>query len=127
MGEDFRKLFIELCRSTAVLAETVMDYDKKNNDEKGYEVAESMRNDYNQIEDMLKDNKEIGYNEYVKLLAASYMSVNNLQDQVATFNKAIKGYKTVTIPRLTRIMEEAKDNPEKLQTLVEELFKNSEA
>ena len=30
MGEDFRKLFIELCRSTAVLAETVMDYDKKN-------------------------------------------------------------------------------------------------
>ena len=86
-----------------------------------------MRNDYNQIEDTLKDGKEIGYNEYVKLLAASYMSVNNLQDQVATFNKAIKGYKTITIPKLTRIMDEAKDNPEKLQTLVEELFKNSEA
>lgn len=46
MDESYKSLFIELCRSAQVLAEQVMDYDKKQEDSKGYETAESMRNDY---------------------------------------------------------------------------------
>lgn len=127
MDESYKSLFIELCRSAQVLAEQVMDYDKKQEDSKGYETAESMRNDYQSLEDSLKEEKELSYNEYVKLLAAGYMVMSNLQDRIAEYQKAINGYKTVVIPKLSRVMEEGKDNPEQMKKLVEELFKNSEA
>ena len=127
MDESYKSLFIELCRAAQVLAEQVMDYDKKQEDSKGYETAESMRNDYQNLEDSLKEEKELSYNEYVKLLAAGYMVMSNLQDRIAEYQKAINGYKTVVIPKLSRIMEEGKDNLEQMKKLVEELFKNSEA
>ena len=125
MDESYKSLFIELCRSAQVLAERVMDYDKKHDDSKGYSAAEFMRNDYQNVEDLLKEEKELGYNEYVKLLAAGYMIVNNLQDRITEYQKAVNGYKTIVIPKLSRIMEEGKDNPEQMKKLVEELFKNS--
>ena len=125
MDESYKSLFIELARSAQILAERVMNYDKKNNDKEGYKTAEMMRNDYIRMEDLIKENKVLEYNDYMKLLAATYMVVNNLQDQINSYQKAINGYKTTVIPKLSRIMEEAKDNPEKLNELVENLFKIS--
>ena len=127
MDESYKKLFIEIDRSAQVLTERVMDYDKSKNDEQGYKTAESMRDDYIKVEDLLKNDKALEYNDYVKLLAASYMIANNLQDQITTLQKVVDAYKTITIPQLSRIMDEGKDNPEKFEQLVEELFKNPDA
>lgn len=121
MKKEYLDLFVEMALSAATLAERVMDYDKKKNDDKGYEVAESMRNDYMELYGRLKDGSVPTYNDYTKLLAAAYMITNNLQDQVTMYQKAINGYKTDTIPKLSRIMDEAK-NSEEFEKLVNQLF-----
>ena len=59
-----------------------MDYDKSNNDEKGYATAEMMRNDYQKLEDVLSEGKELTYIDYTKLLAAAYIVMNNIQDRI---------------------------------------------
>ena len=126
MDKTYQNLFKEMCQSAAVLAEQVMDYDNKQGDIKGYNTAQTMRDDYQNLADAISMNKELSYNDYMKLLAASYMIMNNIQDRITTQKKAIEGYKLDLIPKLSRIMNETKDQPEKMQTLVEELFKVSE-
>ena len=122
MKKEYQDLFIEMALSAATLAERVMDYDKKKNDDKDYKVAESMRDDYMELHDRLKDGGTPTYNDYTKLLAASYMITNNLQDQVTMYQKAINGYRTDTIPKLSRIMDETKDNPEEFEKIIHQLF-----
>ena len=122
MKKEYQDLFVEMALSAATLAERVMDYDKKKNDNKGYGVAESMRDDYLELHGRLKDGGMPTYNDYTKLLAAAYMITNNLQDQVTMYQKAINGYKTDTIPKLSRIMDETKNNPDEFEKLVHQLF-----
>lgn len=100
-----------------------MDYDNKQGDTKGYDAAKIMRDDYQNLADSLSVYKELSYNEYLKLLAASYMVMNNIQNHIAAQRKAIEGYKLDIIPKLSRIMNETKDNPEQTQKLANELFK----
>ena len=126
MDKSYQNLFKEMCQSAAVLAEQVMDYDNKQGDTKGYAVAQTMRDDYQNLADALSTNKELSYNDYMKLLAASYMIMNNIQDRITAQKKTVEGYKLDLIPKLSRIMNETKDQPEKMQTLAEELFKVSE-
>lgn len=122
MKKEYQDLFIEMALSAATLAERVMDYDKKKNDDKGYKVAESMRDDYMELYGRLKDGDAPTYNDYTKLLAAAYMITNNLQDQVTMYQKAINGYRTDTIPKLSRIMDETKNNSEEFEKIVHQLF-----
>ena len=126
MDSAYKKLFTEMCHTTAVLAEQVMDYDKKQGDTQGYNTAEVMRNDYQKLEDNLTTNEELTYNEYTKLLAASYIIINNIQDRIKASQQAINNYKIDVIPKLSRIIDETKDDPEKTKTLAKELFKISE-
>lgn len=126
MDKSYRSLFIEMCRTTQVLAEQVMDYDEKQKDEKGFATAQMMRGDYQKLEDTLNADKELVYNDYVKLLAAAYIVTNNIQDRVTNEQKVIQNYKTNIIPKLSRIMDEAKDNEELMKKLSAELFKVSE-
>ena len=123
MDKSYQNLFKEMCQSAAVLAEQVMDYDNKQGDTKGYDAAKIMRDDYQNLADSLSMYKELSYNEYLKLLAASYMVMNNIQNHIAAQRKAIEGYKLDIIPKLSRIMNETKDNPEQTQKLANELFK----
>ena len=124
MDKSYKSLFIEMCKTAAVLAERVMDYDKQHKDKEGYETAMKMRNDYNRVQELLESDAELTYSDYVKLLATAYIIVNNLQDDITRRQKAINGYKVNVIPKLTRIMNETKDKPEEMKKLVEELFKN---
>ena len=126
MDKSYRSLFIEMCRTTQVLAEQVMDYDKKQKDEKGFATAQKMRDDYQKLEDTLNAYKELVYNDYVKLLAAAYIVTNNIQDRITNEQKVIQNYKINIIPKLSRIMDEAKDNEELMKKLSTELLKVSE-
>jgi hypothetical protein len=126
MDKSYRSLFIEICRTAQVLAEQVMDYDIKQKDEKGFATAQMMRDDYQKLEDTLKVDKELVYNDYAKLLAAAYIVTNNIQDRITNEQKVVQNYKTNIIPKLSRIMDEAKDNEELMKKLSAELLKVSE-
>lgn len=126
MDKSYRSLFTEMCKTAQVLAEQVMDYDKSNNDEKGYATAEMMRNDYQKLEDVLSEGKELTYIDYTKLLAAAYIVMNNIQDRINVQKSVVENYKINIIPKLSRIMDETKDNEELMKSLSDELLKVSD-
>jgi hypothetical protein len=84
MDKSYQNLFKEMCQSAAVLAEQVMDYDDKKGDKKGFETAKIMRDDYQDLADVLSVKKELSYNDYAKLLAASYIITGNIQSKIDT-------------------------------------------
>lgn len=126
MDKSYQNLFKEMCQSAAVLAEQVMDYDDKQGDKKGFETAKIMRDDYQNLADVLSVKKELSYNDYAKLLAASYIITGNIQNKIDAQKKVLEGYRLDIIPKLSRIIDEAKDNPELMKKLDLELFKTSE-
>lgn len=79
---------------------------------------------------MLKDNidndKELEYKDYVNLIAIIYIIMNNIQNQIDNKEKALQEYKINILPKLSRIMEEAKEDKSKVKELAENLFKISE-
>ena len=115
MDKNYINLFIELTRATEVAAEQVMEYDKEKGDTKGFETAKLMRDDYAALHDKIKDKNFDGNltkNEYAKLLAGAYIVKNNLQDKMTALKKAIQGYETDLIPKLTTIVEQGKTDEE---------------
>ena len=106
MDKKYIELFKEIARVTAISAEQVMDYDKKQGDEKGYETAEIMRNDFNELQDKLEANDFNGIltkAEYAKLLIGALIIANTLRDKVTALNKAIHGYEKDLAPKLQKI------------------------
>ena len=82
MDKSYQNLFKEMCQSAAMLAEQVMDYDNKKGDKKGFETAQIMRDDYQNLADTLSVRNELSYSDYAKLLAASYVIVGNIQNKI---------------------------------------------
>ena len=121
MDEHYKQLMIEMCRSATVAAEQVMEYDRNHNDEKGEKVAETMRTDYQSLEDKLKNNEILAKNDFLKLIAAAYIVSGNIQDKVNAYEKVIKMYKLDIIPKLGRIVNEA-NTEEEIQKLTHELL-----
>jgi len=115
MDKKYITLFKDLAQATAASAESVMDYDRSQNDEKGLQTATMMRNDYQKLVDIITDagdsyapNKD----EIAKLLAGAMIQVNQIQDRINNLKKAMVGFQTHTIPKLQKILEEAKDDNE---------------
>ena len=113
MDKKYVTLFKDLAQATAASAEQVMDYDRSQNDEKGLKTATIMRDDYQKLADKINDvgdayvpNKD----EIAKLLVSAMIQVNQLQDRINNLEKAMTGYQTDTIPKLQKILDEAKDD-----------------
>lgn len=113
MDKKYVTLFKDLAQATAASAEQVMDYDRSQNDEKGLKTATIMRDDYQKLADKINDvgdayvpNKD----EVAKLLVSAMIQVNQLQDRINNLKKAMTGYQTDTIPKLQKILDEAKDD-----------------
>lgn len=121
MDNDYIELLRAVSQAAAVLAETVMDYDKKNNDNEGYKTAETMREDYRQLADKL-GNKDLTRFDYLKLYAAAKIVCENLETKQDILRKTIQGYKVSLIPKLSRIVNETQTN-EQANTLAMEIFK----
>ena len=123
MHKKYIELFKELARATEVAAEQVMEYDKSKNDDKGYETAKTMRDDYAALYDKIKDETFDGIltkAEYAKILVGCYVTVGNLQDRIQALQKAIAGYQTDLIPKLDAVI--AAESDEKAQAIAEEQF-----
>ena len=106
-------LFKDLAQATAASAESVMDYDRSQNDEKGLKTATIMRDDYQKLTDKIIDAGDAyvpNKDEVAKLLVGAMIQVNQIQDKINNLKKAMVGFQTNTIPKLQKILDEAKDD-----------------
>lgn len=109
MDKKYVELFKDLTKSTAVLAEQVMDYDHDKGDDKGFDTAKIMRDDFEALHDKLASDDFDGTlvkSDYAKLLVASLIISNNLRDRLNTLKKAIAGYESDLIPKLQNITKD---------------------
>lgn len=127
MDKKYIELFKELARATAVAAEQVMDYDKEKKDDKGFDTAKMMRDDFEALHEKISAetfNGELTKAEYAKMLVGCYVIVGNLQDRIVALQKAVAGYQTDIVPKLSKIIEA--DTEEAAQALAKELLVISE-
>lgn len=125
MDKKYITLFRELAQATAASAESVMDYDRQKGDEKGLETATIMRNDFQELADLITaagDDYMPTQPETAKLLVGAYVMVNQLQDKINALKKAMVGYQTDIIPKLKKIVDEAGADEEKAKQMANELF-----
>jgi hypothetical protein len=123
MHKKYVELFKELSHATEVAAEQVMEYDKGKNDEKGYATAETLRNDFSALYDKIKDpafDGKLSKADYARLLVGTYIIVGNLQDRISALQKAIAGYQTDIVPKLSKVVDATDDDA--AQALAEEIF-----
>ena len=125
MHQKYVNLFKELTHATEILAEQVMEYNKKKDDQKGAETAQTMRDDFVKLYDKIRA-EDFSANtltkaEYAKILVAAMIIVSNLETRITNEQNAVKGYKETVIPKLERIIDEC-DSDEAAQKLAEELF-----
>lgn len=129
MDNKYLILFREIARTTEVLAERVMAYDKEKKDEKGEQTAQTMRDDFAKLHDKLSasnlDTNSISRMEWAKILVGAMVISNNLSEEIEQRKKALSGYKIDLIPKLNRIINETKTDEEAI-TLANELFEISE-
>ena len=122
MNEKYLELFKDIVRTTAVLAERVMDYDKDKNDEKGFQTAQRMRDDYLELNEKLRqDNYKLERADFARLLVGAIVITQNMETDLKTREKAIQGYKIDVIPKLERVVNESEET-EEAQKLAEEVF-----
>ena len=118
MDKKYITLFQELAQAMAADAETVMDYNHQQNDDKGAETATIMRNDYQNLTDIIKnagDDYAPNKSEVAKLLVGAMVKVNQIQDRINNYKKAIAGYQTDVIPKLQSILDNAQNDDEAKQ------------
>jgi len=125
MDKKYLNLFVQITQTIAVLAEDVMDLNKKNDDEKGFKTAEIMRNDFQNLHDKISekdfDPSSLTRADFAKILVGSIIIMQNLEEKVKNIQTAIQGYKIDTIPKLDRVVNEAKTEEEAIE-LANQLF-----
>ena len=122
MNKEYLTLFKELAHAVELLAEQVMEYDHKHNDDSGEKTAQIMRDDFAALSSKFENEEAVlERNDYIKLLTGVYIIVNNLQDKITNIKKTIDGYNTNVRAKLQRIMNETKTDEEANQ-LANELF-----
>ena len=124
MNKKYITLFKELAQATAVTAEQVMDYDKQQNDDKGFYAAKIMRDDFQELTDNITgagDNYVPKQPDIARLLVAATVQVNQLQNRINALKKAMTGYQTDVIPKLQEILDKA-ETDEEVMKLADEKF-----
>lgn len=113
MDKKYITLFKELAQASAASAESVMDYNRTQNDEKGLETATIMRDDYQSLADRIadaNDNYEMTKGDAAKLLVGAIIQVNQVQDRITSLRKALTGYQTDIIPKLQDVLDNSTDD-----------------
>ena len=123
MDKKYIELFTLIAQSTANIAEQVMDEHKKNDEEKGYQTAETMRNDFLNLYDKLGTDEVLNKADYARLLVGAIIVTNQLDARIKNEQKILQGYKIDIIPKLDQINNA--DTTE-ITELAESLFKIKE-
>lgn len=125
MDNNYVTLFKEVAKTTSLLAEQVMEYNKNNNDEKGLETATIMRDDFNKLYNKMNiegfSPEILTIDDYRRFLVGTLIVVNNINNKISNEQKAVQNYNTTIIPKLQRILDECKTQ-EEINKLSAELF-----
>lgn len=123
MDKKYIELFTLIAQSTANIAEQVMEEHKKNGEEKGYQTAETMRNDFLNLHDKLEMEELLNKADYARLLVGAIIVTNQLDARIKNEQKILQGYKIDIIPKLDQI-----NNADATETkgLAERLFEIKE-
>jgi len=124
MDKRYIELFTLISQSVANIAEQVMDLHKSKNEEKEYETAQIMRDDFLDLHTKLSDNSELTKADYAKLLVGAIIASNQLENRIKNEQRALEGYKIDIIPKLDQVNNEF--DGEKAIELAKELFKIKE-
>ena len=103
MDKKYIELFTLIAQSTANIAEQVMEEHKKNGEEKGYQTAETMRNDFLDLHDKLEKEEILNKTDYARLLVGAIIVTNQLDARIKNEQKILQGYKIDIIPKLDQI------------------------
>jgi hypothetical protein len=113
MDKKYITLFKDLAQSTASSAETVMDYDREKNDQKGLETAQTMRDDFQDLANRINTTEyTMTKSDAAKLLVGTMIITNQIQDRINGLKKAMTGYQTDVIPKLQEIVDNANTDEE---------------
>lgn len=124
MHSKYIQLFKEIAKATSVSAEQVMDYDKQKDDTKGYEAADTLRQDFNALFDKIgsKDfDGQLTRADFARLLVGVLIIMNQLNDRITALKKAMAGYQTDVMPKLQNIVDNTKTDEEAM-AMAEEKF-----
>ena len=124
MDKKYRNLFTLITQSIANTAEQVMDLHKSNNEEKEYQTAEIMRNDYLNLHDKLGEDQELNKADFARLLVGAVIITTQLENKIKSEQQALQGYKIDILPKLDQINHETDE--EKALQLAAELFEIKE-
>lgn len=120
MDKKYVELFTLIAQTTANIAEQVMEEHKKNNEEKGYQTAETMRNDFLNLHDKLGTDEVLDKADYARLLVGAIIVTNQLDARIKSEQKALQGYKIDIIPKLDQINNaDASETTELAESLFE--------
>lgn len=120
MDKRYVELFTLIAQTTANLAEQVMEEHKKNNEEKGYQTAETMRNDFLNLHNKLGTDEVLDKADYARLLVGAIIVTNQLDARIKSEQKALQGYKIDIIPKLDQINNaDASETTELAESLFE--------
>ncbi len=126
MDQKYVTLFREIARTTSILAEQVMEFNRNSGDKKGEETAQLMRDDFNSLYDRMNvdifNPHLLTIDDYRRLLVGALIVVNNLNNKIENEQKAVQNYNLTIIPQLQRILNECKDQ-DSVNTLADEIFK----
>ena len=123
MDRLYVNIFSEISHAISLTAAQLIQSDKKIDvDEHAVTV---MHEDYDKLYELLKDRNfnpvNLERTDYIKLLVGAIIVAKNLEQKIETETKALNGYKTDTIPKLERILNET-ENSEEARQLAYELF-----
>ena len=124
MDKKYRELFSLITQTTANIAEQIMDLHKANQEEKEYQTAEIMRNDYLDLHDKLIEEKDLTKADYARILVGTIIVATQLDNKIKNEQTALQGYRIDVIPKLDQINNA--ENEEKALELAEKLFQIKE-
>ena len=100
MDNRYVKLFTQIAQSIEVIAEQAMEMNHANNDQKGEETAEKMREMYTELHDRMKienfDSKTLSKADYARILVGATIAAQGIENRIKTEQKALEGYKIDT-------------------------------
>ena len=108
MDKKYIDLFKELAKSTTMSAEKVMDYDLKKQDKEGYVTAQTMRDNYSELNNRIEEEGEdyiLNKSDSAKLAVATLITISQFKDQIKLLQNAINGYENDILPKLQALVD----------------------
>ena len=115
MDKKYLELFQALCTAAETTAESAMEYNRSQNETKGEEASQRLRDDFARLGDKLNAENfdgNLARSEYAQLAVAAYIVMNNLKTKIDSLRKSITAYETDIMPKLSQIIDESSSDEE---------------